>query len=212
MTLTVVVSGRAALAAGRSPARACRIMSGGRPRRHVLVRASRDGRGSARDDRAGIRGGPLFVAVGTSGAGVVPSWADTDPLVRRSCARGVRVGRRARAYLAFARWRMLVTFSAIPLCSSCSELADRTTRYWPAFVRTPGTYHHSLLVANLAERRPSSLVPTPGRARRLHHTSAKMRNPSAFIENQTAPTDDDSIHSSRGIVRHTSRTVSRSRA
>jgi putative nucleotidyltransferase with HDIG domain len=53
-------------------------------------------------------------------------------------------------------------------------------------LRTPGTYHHSLLVANLAERAAEvigadSLVARIGA---YYHDIGKMRNPSAFIENQ----------------------------
>ncbi len=54
-------------------------------------------------------------------------------------------------------------------------------------LRTPGTYHHSLLVANLAER-AAEVVGADALLARVgayYHDIGKMRNPVAFIENQT---------------------------
>ncbi len=53
-------------------------------------------------------------------------------------------------------------------------------------LRTPGTYHHSLLVANLAERAAEVIGANPlvARVGAYYHDVGKMRNPSAFIENQ----------------------------
>jgi len=54
-------------------------------------------------------------------------------------------------------------------------------------LRTPGTYHHSLLVANLAERAAEVVGADTLLARvgAYYHDIGKMRNPVAFIENQT---------------------------
>src|SRR5438093_261367 len=54
-------------------------------------------------------------------------------------------------------------------------------------LRTPGTYHHSLLVANLAERAAEVIGADPlvARVGAYYHDIGKMRNPTAFIRNQT---------------------------
>jgi len=53
-------------------------------------------------------------------------------------------------------------------------------------VETPGTYHHSLMVGNLAERAASSIGADPllARAAAYYHDIGKLANPLAFIENQ----------------------------
>lgn len=62
-------------------------------------------------------------------------------------------------------------------------------------LRTPGTYHHSLLVANLAERAAEVIGADPLTARvaAYYHDIGKMRNPLAFIENQTAGNPHDEL-------------------
>ncbi|MDE3112804.1 MAG: HDIG domain-containing protein [Chloroflexota bacterium] len=74
-------------------------------------------------------------------------------------------------------------------------------------LRTPGTYHHSLLVANLAERAAEVIGADPLTARvaAYYHDIGKMRNPLAFIENQTAgnPHDDlDPLVSAQIVSAH----------
>ncbi len=53
-------------------------------------------------------------------------------------------------------------------------------------IETPGTYHHSLTVGNLAERAASSIGADPllVRAAAYYHDIGKLSNPLAFIENQ----------------------------
>ena len=61
-------------------------------------------------------------------------------------------------------------------------------------LRTPGTYHHSLLVGNLAERAAEVIGADAlvARVGAFYHDIGKMRNPLAFIENQSGvnPHDD----------------------
>lgn len=54
-------------------------------------------------------------------------------------------------------------------------------------VETPGTYHHALMVGNLAERAASAIGADPllARAAAYYHDIGKLANPLAFIENQT---------------------------
>jgi putative nucleotidyltransferase with HDIG domain len=51
---------------------------------------------------------------------------------------------------------------------------------------TPGTYHHSLMVGNLAERASSAIGADPllARVAAYYHDIGKLANPLAFIENQ----------------------------
>jgi hypothetical protein len=60
-------------------------------------------------------------------------------------------------------------------------------------IETPGTYHHSLMVGNLAERAASSIGADPllVRAAAYYHDIGKLANPLAFIENQAG---GDNIH------------------
>ncbi|MEK7860293.1 MAG: HDIG domain-containing metalloprotein, partial [Chloroflexota bacterium] len=57
------------------------------------------------------------------------------------------------------------------------------------------TYHHSLLVANLAERAAEVIGADPLTARvgAYYHDIGKMRNPLAFIENQTGANPHDEL-------------------
>jgi cyclic-di-AMP phosphodiesterase PgpH len=54
-------------------------------------------------------------------------------------------------------------------------------------VETPGTYHHSLMVGNLAERAAAAIGADPllARAAAYYHDIGKLANPVAFIENQS---------------------------
>ena len=53
-------------------------------------------------------------------------------------------------------------------------------------VETPGTYHHSLMVGNLAERAAEAIGADPllTRVAAYYHDIGKLANPMAFIENQ----------------------------
>ena len=60
-------------------------------------------------------------------------------------------------------------------------------------VETPGTYHHSLMVGNLAERAAESIGADAllARVAAYYHDVGKLSNPAAFIENQAG---GDNIH------------------
>ncbi len=60
-------------------------------------------------------------------------------------------------------------------------------------IETPGTYHHSLMVGNLAERAASSIGADPllARTAAYYHDIGKLANPLAFIENQAG---GDNVH------------------
>jgi putative nucleotidyltransferase with HDIG domain len=54
-------------------------------------------------------------------------------------------------------------------------------------LETPGTYHHSLMVGNLAERAAEAIGADPllARVAAYYHDIGKLANPAAFIENQS---------------------------
>ena len=60
-------------------------------------------------------------------------------------------------------------------------------------METPGTYHHSIMVANLAERAAESIGADPllTRIAAFYHDVGKLANPMAYIENQAG---GDNIH------------------
>ena len=60
-------------------------------------------------------------------------------------------------------------------------------------VETPGTYHHSLMVGNLAERAAETIGADPllARVTAYYHDIGKLANPLAFIENQSG---GDNVH------------------
>jgi hypothetical protein len=60
-------------------------------------------------------------------------------------------------------------------------------------METPGTYHHSLMVGNLAERAAAAIGADPllVRCAAYYHDVGKLANPLAFIENQAS---GDNIH------------------
>jgi putative nucleotidyltransferase with HDIG domain len=60
-------------------------------------------------------------------------------------------------------------------------------------LETPGTYHHSLMVGNLAERAAESIGADPliARVAAYYHDIGKLANPLAFIENQGG---GDNVH------------------
>jgi putative nucleotidyltransferase with HDIG domain len=64
-------------------------------------------------------------------------------------------------------------------------------------IEMPGTYHHSLMVGNLAERAASAIGADPllARAAAYYHDVGKLANPLAFIENQAS---GDNIHDQLG--------------
>jgi putative nucleotidyltransferase with HDIG domain len=60
-------------------------------------------------------------------------------------------------------------------------------------LETPGTYHHSLMVGNLAERAAEAIGADPllARVAAYYHDIGKLGNPLAFIENQA---DGQNVH------------------
>ena len=75
---------------------------------------------------------------------------------------------------------ILTVFQLLELANPSQPLLRRL------LVETPGTYHHSLMVGNLAERAAEAIGADPlvARVAAYYHDVGKLANPLAFIENQ----------------------------
>ena len=75
---------------------------------------------------------------------------------------------------------ILTVFQLLELANPSQPLLRRL------LVETPGTYHHSLMVGNLAERAAEAVGADPlvTRVAAYYHDIGKLANPMAFIENQ----------------------------
>ena len=82
---------------------------------------------------------------------------------------------------------LLTVFQLLELANPSQPLLRRL------LVETPGTYHHSLMVGNLAERAAETIGADPlvTRVAAYYHDVGKLANPAAFIENQSG---GDNIH------------------
>ena len=75
---------------------------------------------------------------------------------------------------------ILTVFQLLELANPSQPLLRRL------LIETPGTYHHSLMVGNLAERAAEAIGADPllTRVAAYYHDIGKLSNPLAFIENQ----------------------------
>jgi hypothetical protein len=82
---------------------------------------------------------------------------------------------------------ILTVFQLLELANPSQPLLRRL------LVETPGTYHHSLMVGNLAERAAEAIGADPllTRVAAYYHDIGKLANPLAFIENQGGA---DNVH------------------
>jgi len=76
---------------------------------------------------------------------------------------------------------LMTVFQLLELANPSQPLLRRL------LVETPGTYHHSLMVGNLAERAAEAIGADPliTRVAAYYHDVGKLANPLAFIENQS---------------------------
>ena len=209
MTLTVLVSGRAALATQIAGALHAGIMSGQVELvSYVLVPALLGMAAVRRATTAReFAAGALFVAVGNIGvlAAFTLVGGATDPLGAAQLLLAALASGAGAGVLAFAAMAMLGHLFRITTVFELRELSDPNHPLLrQLLLRTPGTYHHSLLVANLAERAAEVIGADPlvARVGAYYHDIGKMRNPSAFIENQTGSNPHDGLDPlvSAGIV------------
>ncbi|PZR61072.1 MAG: hypothetical protein DLM71_09400 [Chloroflexi bacterium] len=90
-------------------------------------------------------------------------------------------------FLAVGSFAMLGNLFGIMTVFQLLELANPSSRLLRRLLlETPGTYHHSVMVGNLAERAAETIGADPllARVAAYYHDIGKMKNPLAFIENQ----------------------------
>jgi putative nucleotidyltransferase with HDIG domain len=108
--------------------------------------------------------------------------------------------------LAVGSFAMLGNLFGIMTVFQLLELANPSSRLLRRLLmETPGTYHHSVMVGNLAERAAETIGADPLMARvaAYYHDIGKMKNPLAFIENQAGARnihDDLTPESSARII------------
>jgi len=200
MMLTVLVGGRTALATQIAGALHIGIMSGQVELvAYVLVPALL---GMAAVRRATTARefveAALYVTLGDLGVIgtflLVGRSADTLGALQLTAA--ALISGIASGVLAFGAIVMLGHLFRITTVFELRELADPNHPLLrQLLLRTPGTYHHSLLVANLAERAAEVIGADPlvARVGAYYHDIGKMRNPLAFIENQTGTNPHDDL-------------------
>ena len=97
---------------------------------------------------------------------------------------------------------IMTVFQLLELANPSNRLLRRL------LLETPGTYHHAVMVGNLAERAAETIGADPllARVAAYYHDIGKMRNPLAFIENQAGARNIhdelDAETSSRIIASH----------
>jgi putative nucleotidyltransferase with HDIG domain len=90
-------------------------------------------------------------------------------------------------FLAVGSFAVLGNLFGIMTVFRLLELANPSSRLLRRLLmETPGTYHHSVMVGNLAERAAETIGADPllARVAAYYHDIGKMKNPLAFIENQ----------------------------
>ena len=111
--------------------------------------------------------------------------------------------------LAVGSFAMLGNLFGIMTVFQLLELANPSNRLLRRLLlETPGTYHHAVMVGNLAERAAETIGADPllVRVAAYYHDIGKMKNPLAFIENQAGARnihdDLDAETSGRIIAAH----------
>ena len=209
MIITVLVGGRTALATQIAGALHVGILSGQVELvAYVLVPALLGMAAVRRATTAReFAAGAGSVALGN--LGVVAAFAlvgqSTDSVGAAQLAVAALLSGAGSGLLAFAGMAIFGHLFRITTVFELRELADPNHPLLrQLLLRTPGTYHHSLLVANLAERAAEVIGADPlvARVGAYYHDIGKMRNPSAFIENQTGTNPHDELDPlvSAGIV------------
>ena len=209
MMLTVLVGGRTALATQIAGALHVGIMSGQVELVAYVLVPALCGMAAVRRATTAREFAVGALAVAGGNAGVVLAFLlvgrASDPLGSAQLLVAAATSGLGSGLLAFAAMAILGHVFRITTVFELRELADpQHPLLRQLLLRTPGTYHHSLLVANLAERAAEvigadSLVARVGA---YYHDIGKMRNPSAFIENQTGTNPHDELDPmvSAGIV------------
>jgi len=207
MMLTVLVGGRTALATQIAGALHIGIMSSQVELVGYVLVPALLGMAAVRRATTAREFAAGAVAVAAGAVGVILSFVlvNRDPLGVAQLLAGALVSGLGSGLLAFAGMAILGHVFGISTVFELRELGDPNHPLLrQLLLRTPGTYHHSLLVGNLAERAAEVIGADPLMARvgAYYHDIGKMRNPTAFIENQTGQNPHDELDPlvSAGIV------------
>jgi len=132
----------------------------------------------------------VFLALGASNVAVVVAFSLLD---QRNIVAAVQLGGAGifnaaiSVALAAGSFAVLGNVFGIMTVFQMLELANPSNRLLRRLLlETPGTYHHSVMVGNLAERAAETIGADPllVRVAAYYHDVGKMKNPLAFIENQ----------------------------
>ena len=132
----------------------------------------------------------VFFAVAASNVAVVVAFSLLD---QRNVLAAVQLGgagifnAATSVALAAGSFAVLGNVFGIMTVFQMLELANPSNRLLRRLLlETPGTYHHSVMVGNLAERAAETIGADPllARVAAYYHDVGKMKNPLAFIENQ----------------------------
>jgi hypothetical protein len=209
MMLTVLVGGRTALATQIAGALHVGIISGQVELISYVLVPALLGMAAVRRATTARAFAVGAVAVAAGNIGVILAFVlvgrAADALGVAQLIIGAVVSGMGSGLLAFAGMVILGHLFRIPTVFELRELGDPNHPLLrQLLLRTPGTYHHSLLVANLAERAAEVIGADPlvARVGAYYHDIGKMRNPTAFIENQTGANPHDELDPlvSAGIV------------
>jgi len=164
---------------GNTLAPAVYVLAGGIAALLAIVRAERL--------NAFVRAGVL---VAVTNIGVMTAFSllqqrDVTAIAQGAGAGAVNAG--LSVFLAIGSFALLGNLFGIMTVFQLLELANPSSRLLRRLLlETPGTYHHSVMVGNLAERAAETIGADPLLARvgAYYHDIGKMKNPIAFIENQ----------------------------
>jgi putative nucleotidyltransferase with HDIG domain len=130
------------------------------------------------------------VAIGLSNVVVLTAFNLMEqrdlPAILQGMAAG-SVNAALAVFLAVGSFAVLGNLFGIMTVFQLLELANPSSRLLRRLLmETPGTYHHSVMVGNLAERAAETIGADPllARVAAYYHDIGKMKNPLAFIENQ----------------------------
>ena len=130
------------------------------------------------------------VAIGLSNVVVLTAFNLMEqrdlPAILQGLAAG-SVNAALAVFLAVGSFAVLGNLFGIMTVFQLLELANPSSRLLRRLLmETPGTYHHSVMVGNLAERAAETIGADPllARVAAYYHDIGKMKNPLAFIENQ----------------------------
>jgi putative nucleotidyltransferase with HDIG domain len=131
-----------------------------------------------------------YVAAGAFAAAVlmrVVNGGDLDQSAVATLAAAALINGGLSASLTFAMFSVLGSLFGLTTVLQLMELAHPTQPLLRRLMHeAPGTYHHSLVVSNLAERAAELVGADPllARVAAYYHDIGKVLNPSVFIDNQ----------------------------